>query len=380
MASLQLRHQKGCALGDTFRAVGNRDGCNCSPTFYVFVHQGGKLTKEKVGKNEKAAQRRKDKLQVQEDEGTFEALKNIKFEKWADQWTASLERKTTTIRSYETTMNFAKKAFGWKNVRAVSLADISNLNALMREAGASESTRGKHLRVLHACFASAVAHDYGGMNPVKKLPKSEKPSVVHREAAYFTNDELPRLFAAIPDGLYRVFFETALKAGMREGELVALTWGDVDLVGGTISVRASFTEGELTTPKNRRSRKADVSADVVELLGAWWGECGKPEDDVLVFPGSRSGVFLHDGVIRWNLYDAMEKAGVPREGPTGERRTFHSFRHTYAKRALETGRAIFWLSRQLGHSSVNVTTERYGHWEASERKREAELMEGVFAL
>ena len=380
MASLQLRHQKGCALGDTFRAAGNREGCTCSPTFYVFVHQSGKLSKEKIGKNEKVAKRKRDKLQVQEDEGTFEALKNIKFEKWADQWTGSLERKSTTVRSYETTMNFAKRAFGSKNVRAVSLGDISALNTSMREAGKSESTRGKHLRVLHACFASAIAHDYTAMNPVKKLPKSEKPSLVHREAAYFTNEELPRLFVAIPDGLYRVFFETALKTGMREGELVALTWGDIELGESVISVRHSFTEGELTTPKNKRSRKVDVSADVVDLLGAWWGECGKPEDDVLVFPGSRSGVFLHDGVIRNNFYEAMERAGVPREGPTGERRTIHSLRHTYAKRALESGRAIFWLSRQLGHSSVNVTTERYGHWEASERKREAELMAGVFGL
>jgi hypothetical protein len=41
MASLQLRHQKGCTLGDRFRASGNRDGCTCSPTFYVFVHLAG---------------------------------------------------------------------------------------------------------------------------------------------------------------------------------------------------------------------------------------------------------------------------------------------------------------------------------------------------
>jgi integrase len=380
MASLQARHQKGCALGDTFRAAGNRQGCTCKPTFYVFVHTNGKLDKQKVGKVEKEARRKLSKVQVQEDEGAYEPIRNIRFEMWADQWTASLERKRTTVRSYETTMNFAKRAFGRKYVRAVSLADISALNALMREAGAGESTRAKHLRVLHACFASAIAHEYAGKNPVKSLPKSEKPSPVHREAAYFTNDELPRLFAAIPDGLYRVFFETALKTGAREGELVALTWGDVELSEATISIRQSFTEGKLTTPKNKRSRKIDVSPDVVELLGAWWGECGKPGDDVLVFPGSRSGVFLHDGVIRNNLYQALEDAGIPREGPTGERRTFHSFRHTYAKRALETGRAIFWLSRQLGHSSVNVTTERYGHWEASERKREADLMQGVFAL
>jgi integrase len=56
---------------------------------------------------------------------------------------------------------------------------------------------------------------------------------------------------------------------MREGELVALTWGDVNLVEAVVAVRRSFTESELTSPKNRRSRKVDVSADVVELLGAW---------------------------------------------------------------------------------------------------------------
>jgi integrase len=76
----------------------------------------------------------------------------------------------------------------------------------------------------------------------------------------------------------------------------------------------------------------------------------------------------------------MERAGVPRVGPTGELRTFHSLRHTFAKRALENGRQITWLSRHLGHSSLNVTTEVYGHWERAERRREAAMMEGVFGV
>lgn len=74
------------------------------------------------------------------------------------------------------------------------------------------------------------------------------------------------------------------------------------------------------------------------------------------------------------------RAGVPRVGPTSEKRTFHSFRHTFAKRALESGRQITWLSRHLGRSSLAVTSEVYGHWERGERKREAELMEGVFGV
>ena len=67
-------------------------------------------------------------------------------------------------------------------------------------------------------------------------------------------------------------------------------------------------------------------------------------------------------------------------GPTGERRTFHSLRHTFAKRALESGRQVTWLSRHLGHSSLKVTTDVYGHWERSERRREMALMEGVFGV
>jgi hypothetical protein len=45
---------------------------------------------------------------------------------------------------------------------------------------------------------------------------------------------------------------------------------------------------------------------------------------------------------------------------------------------LENGRPITWLSRHLGHSSLAVTSETYGHWEAAERKREAAAMEGAF--
>jgi integrase len=76
----------------------------------------------------------------------------------------------------------------------------------------------------------------------------------------------------------------------------------------------------------------------------------------------------------------MAAAGIPREGPTGAKRTFHSFRHSHAKVALEGGRPITWLSRQLGHHSITVTVNTYGHFERAARRREAELMEGAFGV
>jgi len=74
----------------------------------------------------------------------------------------------------------------------------------------------------------------------------------------------------------------------------------------------------------------------------------------------------------------VQGAGIPRVGPTLEKRTFHSFRHTFAKRALESGAQITWLSRHLGHSTLKVTTD--GHWERAERKLQAAKMEGAFPV
>jgi integrase len=75
----------------------------------------------------------------------------------------------------------------------------------------------------------------------------------------------------------------------------------------------------------------------------------------------------------------MARAGVPRECPEGRargvKRNFHSFRHTFAKQALEGGRPIFWLSQHLGHSSVAVTDGVYGHIEAKAAQREVDALE-----
>ena len=148
-----------------------------------------------------------------------------------------------------------------------------------------------------------------------------------------------------------------------------------------LRVRRSYTDGDLSTPKNHERRDVDITSELVQRLGAWWGELGKPEDDRLVFPGeTASGYLVGSTILRRELYPAMKHAGIPRQGPTGEKRTFHSFRHTYTKRALESGLAITWLSRHLGHSALAVTDGVYGHWERGERKEQAALMEGVFGV
>jgi integrase len=383
MASLQARHVRSCEIGRAWTTVADASDCTCprGPHFHTVVRDGKRADRVSVGHNLRNAERALARVQVQEDEGSYVSQRRIRFDAWADQWVESLEVGPNTRRSYRSTMLYAKDTFGSREVRRLAPDDVKRMLAKMREAKLTDSTRTKHLRVLHACLASAIASGYAGSNPVAALPKSERPRPVSNEAAYFENDELPALFAALPEGVYRNICLVALKSGMRFGELAALTWGDVDLVGGGVHVRRSFTDGHLGLPKSRERRSVDLTADLVELLGAWWGELGKPEDDRLVFPGPTDSGYLSNQVCRKTvLYPAMKRAGIPRLGPTGTLRTFHSFRHTFGRVALENGRPLAWVSRHLGHSSVAITDRVYGHYGRAAQKREIEQLEGAFSV
>jgi integrase len=266
-------------------------------------------------------------------------------------------------------------------LRCIGPEDVSRFNGILRERGCSASTRAKHLRVLGACLQAAVSYRYADTNPVRDLPLAQRPRPERKEAAYFENDELPGLFAQLTAEPYRSICLIALKTGMRQGELVALRWQDIDLDQAVIRVRRSFTGGQLGSPKSRERRDVDLITDVVDLLRHLEAVGSGCE---LVFPadgGVDGDCFLSTQVLlRRHLYPAMAGANLPRIGPTHENRTFHSLRHTFAKRALETGAQVTWLSRHLGHSTLKVTTDIYGHWERGERKLQAAKMEGAFPV
>jgi integrase len=382
MASLQAKHSQGCASGRAWTPFDEAlRGCSCpdGPFYYVVVREGDASHKEPVGRERQQAEIALHRLSTAVEEGTFRPRPSIGFEDWADRWLASLERKPSTVGSYRSTITHAKETFGRQRVRRIGPDDIARFSLMLRERGCSPSTRAKHLRVLGACLQAAVFYRFADSNPVRELPPAQRPRPERKEAAYFENRELPRLFAYLRSNPYRTLCLVALKTGMRQGELLALRWGDVDLEQAVIRVRSSYTSGVVGTPKNRERRDVDLISDVVSLLTAW-RECGCSIEDV-VFPAENGSRFLSPTVVlRRHLYPAMAAAQIPRVGPTLEKRTFHSFRHTFATRALESGAQITWLSRHLGHSSLKVTTDIYGHWERAERKLQAAKLEGAFPV
>jgi integrase len=94
-------------------------------------------------------------------------------------------------------------------------------------------------------------------------------------------------------------------------------------------------------------------------------------------PGD-TGYLPHWVITRREPYTAIERAGIPREhARTGVKRDFHSFRHTFARIALENGKPIYGLSRHLGHSSTKVTESHYAHCSTTAVKAEIAELEGA---
>jgi integrase len=156
------------------------------------------------------------------------------------------------------------------------------------------------------------------------------------------------------------FFLTAFRTGMRLGELLALQWGDIDFNGKYIRVERSYKLKQTTPTKNGRSRRVDMSNQLIETLKYHFTKCkeqglalGLGKAPELVF--HRNGKPLEQNYIRRVFKRILDKAGL-------REIRIHDMRHTYASLLLSDGVTPMYVQRQLGHSSITMTCDVYGTW------------------
>jgi integrase len=392
MASLQARHSKRCALGrpwTTFAAAAPGKGCTCTrgPAYYVVVSlDGGGLAREPVGHNRKEAERRLRAIEVRVDQDVYEPADNVTFAEWCDAWLRGLRRKETTRRSYRPSLEYAKQAIGQKPLRKVTTSDVrAFLEHIERvhksrkpSRQISSTTLAKHLRHLGACLQAAKLEGKIAENPVRLLAPGARPKPTRKRPSYFTNDELARLWPQLLQPAVNSYLcRTAVVTGMRFGELAALRWDDVSLVDGEIIVSRTYTPGvgENET-KSGEPRTVDLVPQAKRLLEEWYPQTS---GQGLVFE-RESGGHLDGGNVLDVLYAAMEKAGIPRVSERGGKRTFHSFRHTFARVTLESGAQLEWVQAQLGHSTIVLTRDLYGTWSRKAEKLAARRLKGKFVV
>lgn len=152
-----------------------------------------------------------------------------------------------------------------------------------------------------------------------------------------------------------------LYTGLRIGELLALTWNDIDFEKSILSVTKTCHDGNengehvriIDTPKTENSRRQiPLSKTLVKMLK----EMKKKSKCEFVIADGEKPVFIRSYQRTFELF--LKKLKLPHKG-------FHSLRHTFATRALECGMDVKSLSEILGHKNAMITLNRYAHslWE-----------------
>jgi integrase len=164
-----------------------------------------------------------------------------------------------------------------------------------------------------------------------------------------------------------MLYNLTLRTGLRQGEVFALPWFNVDLERKTVTVTrsVSFDEDgkpELIVKGPRSYRTLSISDSLVkklknhkeeqEKIKRRFGVHYQRELD-LVFP-SKEGGYLNPSNVRRQLYRLMEKAGV-------RRITFHDLKHTHASMLIRSGAQPKIVQARLGHQDIKTTFRYYGH-------------------
>jgi integrase len=344
------------------------------------------VSREPVGHNRKEAERRLREIEVRLDQNVFAPVDNIAFADWCETWLNGLRRKETTRRTYRSSLEYAKQAVGRKPLRKVTTEDVRAFLDHIEKVNKSKTpprevsstTLAKHLRHLGACLQAAKLEGKLSENPVRLLAPGARPKSTRKRPSYFTNEELGRLWRKLDElPVVSYLCRVAVVTGMRFGELAALRWDDVNLLSGEIVVSRTYAPGigEQET-KSGKPRTVDLVPRAKALLEQWY-----PQTDGtgLVFEQEIGG-YVDGGRVLDRLYAAMEAAKIPRVSERGGKRTFHSFRHTFARITLESGAQLEWVQAQLGHSTIMLTRDLYGAWSRKAEKLAARRLKGKFVV
>lgn len=214
-----------------------------------------------------------------------------------------------------------------------------------------------------------------GSNPMHRLERGERPKVERGELRILSREEIGKLLDATP-ARYRPILATAVMTGMRVGELLGLTWADVDFAAGVIRVRRQADrKGQLVEPKTPQAKREIVLAPALaKVLREHRMASRFKADSDLVFPSSTGRALGARNLTRRGLDKALERAGL------GKIR-FHDLRHTYASLLIAEGLNVVFVSRQMGHSNSHVTLTTYAHlWDAAEHASKASAaLDAVYA-
>jgi len=349
-----------------------REKTKGSGIWWVFIDHQGRRRAKKIGRDKKAAKSIAIKIEaklVLGDLGLVEKKADLAaaFEEYANTWmtfNVPATCKPSTEKDYRSILdNHVLPAFGKKPVTDIKRMMIKKFLMQKIKAGFATSTVS-HMK---CCIAGTlnVAVDDGVLtaNPAHRLGKIFKKKNIADAIRPYSRDEL----ASLLESFQIHFFDhyplalTLARTGMRLGEALALQWDDIDFEERCIFIQRTFSRGKIGLPKSGKRRRIDMSRQLtqvlkdakhqrkIETINKGWGKVPK-----WVFV-SNAGTPLD--VNHWRkriFYKAIEKAEL-------RKIRVHDIRHTYASLLIQAGKSLAYVRDQLGHHSISITVNVYGH-------------------
>ncbi|QYG90995.1 site-specific integrase [Iamia sp. SCSIO 61187] len=279
------------------------------------------------------------------------------FSRWAQEWLdGSAHLKPKTRADYEGLLRVhVMPTFADRAVAAITPGDVRRFISDKVGSGSAPGTVRGARKVLRLVLAVAQAEGAIRSNPCDgvRVPPSPKAEMV------FLDAEQVEALAQTIDPRYSTMIRVAAYTGMRAGEIEALRVGRTDLEVGRLTIAESVTEVQghglvFGQPKTYERRSVTLPPFLTEELRSHFG--GRDLDpQAFVFTSPEGGVIHHKNFYNRSFKPAVRAAGLP------ERTRFHDLRHSCAALCIALGAHPKAIQERLGHSSITVTLDRYGH-------------------
>ncbi|MBN1460977.1 MAG: tyrosine-type recombinase/integrase [Armatimonadetes bacterium] len=343
----------------------------------------------------KEAKAARDDARAAANKGTAVASTKITVREYLEAWLEAQagQVRPTTLVSYKLHVeSYISPRIGAERLQQLTPGMVDRLYAVLVKEGGRDRHKveeGKKPKAkplsattvrrigatLHKALADAVKKKLIPYNPADaaELPKIQRDSDTAAGMQTWTREELDKFLAHVaPDRLFPMW-RLAAWTGMRRGEVAGLTWRDVDLDAGTITVQrarvtVSRTDVRESKPKTGSGRRlVELDVETLNALTAWkdrqdaerkeWDENALDKDK---WPGHglvftyQDGAALHPDHLTGAFASHVKKAKLPAI-------RLHDLRHTHATLMLAAGVPVKVVSERLGHSTPGFTMTVYQH-------------------
>ncbi len=381
---IRVRHRQTCRAG-------LRGRCTCSPSYEAAVFSARDAKKiRKSFSSLAAAKAWRDETATALRKGALRASKGATLRDAADAWLDAAEEgtirsrsglpfKPSTLRVYQQALRqHVLPDLGGRRLGEIRLVDVQDLVDRLLGTGADPSTVRNAVAPLRVIFRRALARGDVAVNPTRGL---ELPSVAGRRDRIVSPSEAEDLLAVLLSH-DRALWATALYAGLRRGELLALEWSNIDLGAGHIRVERSFDPKErvFIAPKSRAGVR---SVPIASVLRGYLIEhrlaTGRTEG--LVFGATATRPFTPSNATRRaaTAWRKENKRRAKQELQLLQPISLHECRHTFASLMIAAGVNAKALSSYMGHASVTITFDRYGHLMPGNEREAAALLDAYLA-